>query len=155
MLQNIPSALLIITILFSIILLVVKVSFSTQKSADTLTESVVNSTEIIETDSNKTIAIPGFEKMQLIARKKEQSVYFYNPIRNNCYFELTLLLPGGEEIFHSGLLAPGKTIESITLNYTLEPGIYRDSILVYSCYSMGNMSPLNGANITFDLEVIS
>ncbi len=157
MIKSIPSALLITIIVVALVLLLIKLFYHPSDetaSKNSISDLETGNTEIIEAKANNSIAIPGFEQMQFTARQKEQCVYLYNPSRNTCYFEITLLLPGGEELFHSGLLAPGKAIEKIKLNYTLEPGTYVDSILVYSCYSIGDMSPLNGANITFDLEVI-
>ena len=109
--------------------------------------------EIKEANTNS-ISIPGFERLTFQARQTEQQVDFYNPEQNNCYFEIMLLLPDETEIFRSGLLAPGKTITSITLQHALEPGVYERAILRYSCYSIGNMEPLNGTDTIFDLEVL-
>lgn len=158
MLDGISTTFLIILIVIASGLLVIKIISQSPAKAPgndrtSLTESSETKNEVIVTKQANAISVPGFERMQFVARQKEQSVNFYNPERNNCYFEITLLLQGGEELFHSGLLAPGKSIDSITLNYTLEPGTYEGATLRYSCYSLGDMSQLNGANITFDLEV--
>lgn len=99
-------------------------------------------------------AFPGFEKIKLTARQKKQSVHFYNPNWNQCYFEITILLPKGEELFHSGLLAPGEEITEIQINYPLEPGNYPNSIIEYSCYELGSMFPFRGAGIVTELEVV-
>lgn len=157
MFDGISTVLLIILIIVATVLLVIKISYNAPKQNtddSSQSNSLNGNPEIIEAQSTNSIAIPGFDKMQMIARQKEQIVNLYNPSRNNCYFELTILLSTGEELFHSGLLAPRKTITEIKLNHTLESGVYEGAILRYSCYSIGDMSELNGANITFDLEVI-
>lgn len=157
MFDGISTVFLIILIVVATVLLVIKISYYSPKQNiddNSQSNSLNGNTEIIEAQSTNSIAIPGFDKMQMIARQREQTVNLYNPSRNNCYFEITILLSTGEELFHSGLLAPGKTITDIKLNHTLEPGVYEGAILQYSCYSIGDMSELNGANITFDLEVI-
>lgn len=109
---------------------------------------------ITETQSDESISIPGFERLVFKARHADQKVRFYNPERNKCYFEISICLPDGAEVFRSGLLAPGKSISSISLKYALEPGKYEGATLIYSCYSIGSMESLNGANIIFDLEVV-
>ena len=152
-LNGISTAFLIVLIVVAAGLLVIKIV--SQSPAKTPIKDTTSSSEneIVVAKQANTISVPGFERMQFVARQKEQTVNFYNPARNECYFEITLLLPSGEELFHSGLLAPGKNIDSITLNYALEPGTYEGATLRYSCYSIGDMAQLNGANITFDLEV--
>lgn len=157
MFDGISTVFLFILIVVATVLLVIKISYNPpkQNTDDTSQSNSLNgNVEIIEAQTTNSIAIPGFDKMHMVARQREQVVNLYNPSRNNCYFEITILLPTGEELFHSGLLAPGKTISDIKLNHTLEPGVYDGAILQYSCYSIGDMSELNGANITFDLEVI-
>ncbi|NMA67766.1 MAG: hypothetical protein GX957_16300 [Clostridiaceae bacterium] len=107
-----------------------------------------------ETQSEKSISIPGFERLVFRARQAEQKVRFYNPQKNKCYFEIAICLPDGAEVFRSGLLAPGKSIDSIKLKYNLEPGKYEGAILRYSCYTTESMEQLNGADIVFNLEVV-
>lgn len=51
-------------------------------------------------DDTKSIAIPGYEAIPLKAGQNEQSVSFYNPARNDCYFVVSLIL-NGEELFAS------------------------------------------------------
>ena len=99
------------------------------------------------------ITIPGFELMTLKARENTQTVNLYNPAQNICYFEVSLCLPEGTEIFRSGLIAPGQTVEKIELVHTLEAGRYEGAILKYDCFTLDNLAPLNGAVIEIDLEV--
>ncbi len=99
------------------------------------------------------ITIPGFERITLKARESTQSVNLYNPAHNTCYFEVSLCLPEGTEIFHSGLIAPGQTVQEIELSHTLEAGNYEGAILKYDCSALDDLSPLNGAVIEIALEV--
>lgn len=41
---------------------------------------------------NPNIAIPGYESLEFKAGKKKQSVNFYNPEENTCYFRISLVL---------------------------------------------------------------
>ena len=63
-------------------------------------------------------------------------------------------MPDGQEVFHSGILAPGQSLDTITLGFHIDPGIYDDAVVRYSCYALDTMQPLNGADIEFILEVL-
>ncbi len=41
---------------------------------------------------NPNISIPGYESLNFIAGSSKQSVDFYNPEENTCYFKISLLL---------------------------------------------------------------
>jgi hypothetical protein len=99
------------------------------------------------------IAIPGFDRLTLAAGEMEQTVAFYNPEKNECYFVLTMYLPDMTEIYHSSKLAPGESLESIVLPGPLEEGVYEGATLRYACYSFDDLQPLNGADVNFVLEV--
>jgi len=100
------------------------------------------------------IIIPGFAQLTFKAGTKEQNVKLYNPKENFCYFMITILLADNTEIYQSELLAPGSSLTKIKLSKVLEPGIYEDAILRYSCFDMETLKGLNGANTKFTLEVI-
>jgi len=110
--------------------------------------------EVVPVKNTNSITIPGFEALTIKARKTTQSVELYNPERNQCYFEISICLPEGTELFRSGLLAPGKSINTIELSHALEPGIYPDAIIKYSCFALDTLELLNGADVTFILEVV-
>lgn len=104
---------------------------------------------------SESIAIPGFESMTFIKNQSHQSVNFYNPNVNNCYFKLSLLLPDGVQIWESKYIEPGNGIYEIDLDNLLEEGEYEGAILKYQCYTMDEkQSPLNGSEIKFKLNVI-
>lgn len=98
------------------------------------------------------ITIPGFDKLQLSAG--QQAAPFYNPEGNACYFVISLFLPSGEEIFRSGLIPPGDTMPTMALATQPPAGVYENSILRYSCYSLEGMQPMNGADVTLTIEII-
>jgi len=99
------------------------------------------------------IAIPGFER--LTADKGViNSSGIGNPAKNDCYIIVSIIMPDGQEVYHSGILAPGQMLDTITLGFHLDPGIYDEVIARYSCYAIDTMQPLNGADINFTLEVL-
>lgn len=104
---------------------------------------------------SESIAIPGFESLTFIKNETKQSVNFYNPDSNNCYFKLSILLPDGKKIWESKYIEPGNGIYEIDLNQTLEEGEYDSATLKYECYTMDSIqTALNGSEIKFKLSII-
>lgn len=105
---------------------------------------------------NPNIAIPGYESISFHAEEKKQSVSFYNPDVNTCYFKLSLVLVDGTEegtvLWTSDLLEPGEEIKSIELEKELESGDYT-ATLKYECFSLKDHSPLNGSDIVLTIQV--
>ena len=100
------------------------------------------------------IAIPGYEAINLEANVKRQNVALSNPAQNMCYFQITLLLEDGTVLWKSELIKPGSISDPIVLSQTLEKGTYRNACLKYACYTMdGNMTELNGASTRLSLIV--
>lgn len=111
-------------------------------------QSVVQSSQQLGFDS---ISIPGKESMKVQANAKSVSVDLYNPENNKCYFEISILLEDGTELYKSKLVKPGQNIYKINLNKELAKGTYNATIH-YSTYTMdGNYTPLNGANVPVKL----
>lgn len=112
----------------------------------------------VETDEHneshaRSISIPGYDSIKLKADQAEQSVYLYNPERNDCYF-IVMLIVDGNVVFASEPIYPGDELTEITLNQNLSAGIYDDVILRYSCYDMTDTTKeLNGADVVIKLEV--
>lgn len=112
-----------------------------------------NTSVIIEKNPNS-IAIPGYEMLELKANSKEQSLCMPNPPQNCCYFQISLYLEDGTLLWKSELIEPGKTSKPINLSKALEKGMYPNAVLRYSCYSQDdNLSPLNGAETKLTLWV--
>ena len=100
------------------------------------------------------IAIPGYEMLELKAGSREQSLCMPNPSQNCCYFQIALYLEDGTLLWQSELIEPGTTSKPIVLTKTLGKGMYPNAILRYSCYRMDeNLTPLNGAETKLTLWV--
>lgn len=118
-------------------------------------ENGADSTTATTVEKNPdSIAIPGYEMLELKAGSKEQSLCMPNPPQNCCYFQISLYMEDGTLLWESELIEPGKTSKPMALSKTLEKGMYPNAILRYSCYRMDeNLSPLNGAETKLTLWV--
>ncbi|MCD7957109.1 MAG: tRNA (uracil-5-)-methyltransferase [Lachnospiraceae bacterium] len=111
--------------------------------------------EVSVEKNEDTIDIPGYGSITLKAGETEQSVNFYNPEQNTCYFRMTLLLSNGTQLWQSGLIEPGQGLYEITLEQTLEAGEYEEAVLKYECFAMDDdRTPLNGSEIKLTLNVM-
>lgn len=111
------------------------------------------STPVVEKKPD-TIAIPGYEMLELIADRKEQTLSLPNPDQNMCYFQISLHLEDGTLLWKSELIEPGKTCKPMILTKALGKGTYPNAFLRYSCYRMDEaLSPLNGAETKVTLWV--
>ena len=102
--------------------------------------------------SGENIAIPGYEKLDLVAGKTAQTVNLKNPPENACTFVLTLTLEGGEALWTGKALSPGEAFTRITLSRALDAGEY-PATLHYDCFSLQDNTPLNGAEVKLTIEV--
>ena len=96
------------------------------------------------------IAIPGYKSITVDANKTDVKVNFQNPEGNPCYFEISLLLDDGTELYKSKMVEPGKGLYDITLSKALEPGEYGATVK-YSTYSLEGLNPMNGAEVRITL----
>ena len=113
-----------------------------------------DSTAAIVEKNPDSIAIPGYEMLEMKAGSKEQSLCMPNPPQNCCYFQITLSLEDGTLLWKSELIAPGTNSKPMVLSKALEKGMYPNAVLRYSCYSQDeNLSPLNGAETKLTLWV--
>ena len=100
------------------------------------------------------IAIPGYEMLEMKAGSKEQSLCMPNPPQNCCYFQIALYLEDGTLLWQSELIEPGTTSMPMVLAKALDKGMYPNAILRYSCYRMDeDLTPLNGAETKLTLWV--
>ena len=110
--------------------------------------------EIIEPPAPAgSIAVPGFERLTVRGRMLDAE-HIHNPARNNNYFVVSLKLADGTEIYRSGVLAPGQTVGIVELPNAITPGTYEGAVAQYNAFSLDNLTPLNGAEIAFVLEVL-
>lgn len=100
-----------------------------------------------------TTAIPGYDTIRMKAGTLDQITRLYNPAENSCYFMVSIILPDGKELYRSNMIAPGETVTKIRLSSALEAGTYKEAALLYSCFSLGDLHPMNGATVKFTLEV--
>ena len=100
------------------------------------------------------IAIPGYEALQLKADVRQQEISLSNPEKNECYFVISLRLEDGTELWRSDYIKPGETSEGILLSQSLPAGTYRNAVLKYECFRLNEeKSPLNGAETKLTLIV--
>lgn len=134
-----------------LLLLALKGCGGTQASKQDDTADSTTATVVKNPDS---IAIPGYEILELKASSKEQSLCMPNPPQNCCYFQVSLYLENGTLLWQSELIEPGANSKPMVLSVALEKGMYPNAVLRYSCYSQDdNLSPLNGAETKLTLWV--
>ncbi|MCM1115456.1 MAG: hypothetical protein NC397_08175 [Clostridium sp.] len=111
-------------------------------------------TKNVTTTQQASISIPGVKAIKIPQGNKTANVDLYNPAKNNCYFEISIVLKdGNKEIYKSDLVRPGQHIYEIELSQALEKGEYK-AVLHYDTYAMDeNYTQLNGANVEFTLIV--
>ena len=102
---------------------------------------------------SKKISIPGFDTWTIDAGKTKASTRFYNPESNTCYFVVSVILNDtGEVIYKSKYIKPGQVLYEVELKRAMEHGTY-DATLHYDTYSIADNSPMNGADVPFQLVV--
>ena len=101
------------------------------------------------------IAVPGFERLT-VEGQTLHAAGVSNPMQNSCYFVVvvSIIMPGGSEVYRSSYLAPGQSLGDVELSKLLAPGTYEGAVARYSCFALADMCPLNGADISFILEVL-
>ena len=108
------------------------------------------------------IAIPGWGALTIPAGQKDNIVAnFNNPSENAGKYYLTIELSlinadgtKGEVLYKSGLVEPGKYVQTITLNKALEAGEYEANMFVQP-YKMSDRTPTNNLNSKMKLIVVN
>ena len=99
------------------------------------------------------IQIPGYDVIHFKAGKIQQDVFFRNPSENPCCFRMSITLASGIPVWISDdVLYPGEVFTKIDLEREMKPGIYRNAVLKYECYSVEGMHKMNGAEIRLTLK---
>ncbi len=99
------------------------------------------------------ISIPGFDTWTIDEGEIKVNTRFYNPESNTCYFVVSVILNDtGEVIYKSKYIKPGQTLYEVELKRAMESGTY-DATLHYDTYSIADNSPMNGADLPFELVV--
>lgn len=142
----------LVIVLLLICLLVIVLLYTCIQSPP-VQESLSESETTMEKNPDS-IAIPGYELLELKADSKEQMLSLPNPPQNMCYFEITLYLEDGTLLWKSEMIEPGKTSKPMVLTKNLKKGTYPNAVLRYACYRMDEeLSPLNGAETKVTLWV--
>ena len=99
------------------------------------------------------ILIPGFDTIHFKAGEITQNVRFRNPAENNCSFRMSIYLEDGSLVWSADdTLEPGEAFLRIDLERKLERGVYPNALMKYECYSLEDMTRLNGAEIRVTIE---
>ena len=112
--------------------------------AETIAE-LPQTTAALSAAYSSDISIPGYEALYFTAGETAQSVSFFDPDTNPCFFRLTLTADGAD-IWTSEYISPGETVSEIDLTKPLPKGEY-PAVLHYECFSLDDKTPLNGADI--------
>ena len=151
--KRFPWLLIVGTIALIAVLVLLILKGCDTKSMQNQDSATDTTTETVEKNPNS-IAIPGYEMLELKAGSKEQSLCMPNPPQNCCYFQIALYLEDGTLLWQSELIEPGTTSKPIVLTKALDKGMYPNAILRYSCYRMDeDLTPLNGAETKLTLWV--
>ena len=119
--------------------------------------------EALQTDPVEVpgIAIPGWGTLKIPAGQKDNSIAnFNNPAEHAgkyfLKFELSLTKADGtkEVLYTSGLVEPGKYIQTISLSRALEAGEYEANMFVQP-YKISDQSPTNNLNSKMKLIVVN
>ena len=105
-----------------------------------------------EAYKNESISIPGTTGLNFKSEQLSQTVDFYNPKNNPCYFVISLYLSDNTLIYKSDYLSPGEHINEITLNQKLKRGLYSNCRLLYECYTLENKSKLNSGDVKLEIN---
>ena len=153
-----PSNQFPLVLVIIILVLVLTVVILLLKGCDSI-PTINPNNDTVDTSANvkknpDSIAIPGYEMLELKAGSKEQSLCMPNPPQNCCCFQIALYLEDGTLLWQSELVEPGTTSKPIVLTKALDKGMYPNAILRYSCYRMDeDLPPLNGAETKLTLRV--
>lgn len=148
---------LIAVIVILVLLIFLLRSCNTSKPPDkgdassTTTSSTLDFTLAIDYE-DKSITIPGVTGINLKAGQLEQTVDFFNPKNNPCYFVISLYLSDGTLIYKSDFLAPSERIQTIKLTQELKRGVYGNCRLVYDCYALNNKATLNSGEVKLEIN---
>ena len=149
--QRRPLPIILLPVCALVLLAVILLLHTCGKTQDPLAPSEAAASTEKNPDS---IAIPGYEALELKAGSKKQSLALPNPEQNMCYFEITLYLEDGTLLWQSELIEPGEISKPMTLTQELEKGTYPNALLRYACYRMDEArTPLNGAEMKVTLWV--
>ena len=81
-----------------------------------------------------TISAPGYEMLELKADTAAQGFALANPVQNNCYMKISLILEDSTVLWTSRPTAPGEATDEVVLSPTLPEGRYDGATILYACF---------------------
>ncbi len=142
----------IIVLLLAIILCLRQCDSNEVKPPTTPTESD-KTLDFIPAGDEESIRMPGYGGLIFNAGTLQQNSDLHNPAVNKCLFVFSLYLSDGTLIFKSDYVKPGDVLNEITLNQTLEKGLYRNCKLVIDCFvDNETKTQLNGSIQTIEIK---
>lgn len=101
------------------------------------------------------ILVPGYNDWNMVAGTDEISVALYNPDKNPCYFQFSIVLDETQEVLYkTGLIPPGQAVTTVKLPRTFEKGTYPITINIGS-YSLEDESQrLNGGEVKTNINAM-
>lgn len=103
-----------------------------------------------------TISAPGYEMLELTADTAAQGFALSNPVQNNCYMKISIVLADGTVLWTSQPTAPGNATDEVVLSPTLPEGRYDGARLEYACFrDEACTQPLNSVVIDLYLRAKS
>lgn len=106
-------------------------------------------------DPNR-IAVPGYDKLKMIAGTDQLYAALWNPDTNPCYFKFTIILDDDDSmLYESGLVPPGKAITTVKLKKKLETeGSYPVTIRMDTYSLEDGKTPMNSGTSKTVINVV-
>ena len=92
-----------------------------EKMLNELQELAQDEFEEYQDYKNQSISIPGMNGIYLKANQTKQTVDFFNPEENQCYFIISLYLSDGTLIYKSDYIEPGDYSGIMQYSFCCEP----------------------------------
>lgn len=103
--------------------------------------------------ANSQIQIAGFSSWHISAGESENlPITLENPEGNPCYFSFSIVLENGEKIYQSNMVPPGEAIKKITINRSLNAGVY-PAIVHIDTNSLKDGKEMNKADLNINICV--
>ena len=85
----------------------------------------------------------------------EQEIHFENPEDNPFGLIVEVYLGDGTLLYKSDYIAPGESVDNITLEQKLAPGTYHNCVLVYTCCARDFAhTPLTRCDMNIEITVM-
>ena len=138
--QKLPIVLLVIVGVLLMIIAFLIVRLCDNNSTIFQSSETTQPLPVVEKNPDS-IAIPGYEILELKSDSTQQTLCLPNPEQNVCYFQIALYLEDGTLLWQSELVAPGDISEPISLIKPLDKGAYPNAILKYGCFKLDGITP--------------